>query len=510
LIAFKLNANYAQEPESTRNATKHVVEILDAKYDKADLPSIVKNNCVHLSAPHQSSLLALLLKYKELFDGTLGDWKLPPVSIELKEGTKPYHGRPYPIPKVHKTTLMKEIDRLIAIGVLKWQPSSKWASPSFIIPKKDHTVCTISDFRELNKCIVRKPYPIPKISTTLQELEGFTYATTLDLNMGYYTIRLDSTAAKMCTIIFPWDKYSYQRLPMGFAGSADIFQAEMGNLMAALEYVRAYIDNLLVITKSSHDDHLGKLEQVFIQLRDAGLKINAAKSFFCAQETEYLGYILTRGGIKPQPKKVQAILALNPPKSVKELQHFLGMVQYYRDMCAKHSKMLAPLTDLVGECGETKATKKNGTKKKPWKWKSIHQQAVDDVKATIAKEVVLAYPDFTKPFEIYTDASTTQLGAGITQGNRPIVFFSRKLSEAQSKYSVTKIELLAIVETLKEFQGMLWGQVIKVYTDHKNLTRDALGLTADRVYHWRLLLEEFAPEIVYIKGIHNSVAEAIS
>jgi hypothetical protein len=125
-------------------------------------------------------------------------------------------------------------------------------------------VRTISDFRELNKCIVRKPYPIPKISTTLQKLEGFTYATILDLIMGYYTIRLDLTAAEMCTIMIPWGKYSYQRLPMGFAGSTDIFQAGMGNLMSALEYVRAYIDNLLVITKSSHDDHLGKLEQVFI------------------------------------------------------------------------------------------------------------------------------------------------------------------------------------------------------------------------------------------------------
>ncbi len=81
----------------------------------------------------------------------------------------------------------------------------------------------------------------------------------------------------------------------------------------------------------------------------------------------------------------------------------------------------------------------------------------------------------------------------ITQGNKPIAFFSKKLSETQSKYSVTKIELLAIVETLKEFRGMLWGQVIKVYTDHKNLTRDVLGLTSDRVYHWQLLLEEFAP-----------------
>ncbi len=146
---------------------------------------------------------------------------------------------------------------------------------------------TISDFRELNKQTVRKLYPIPKISTTLQELEGFTYATTLDLNMGYYAIRLDPTATKMCTIIIPWGKYSYQRLPMGFSGSADIFQAEMGNLMATLEYVRAYIDNLLVITKGSLDDLLDKLKQIFIQLCDPGHKINAAKSFFCAQETEY-------------------------------------------------------------------------------------------------------------------------------------------------------------------------------------------------------------------------------
>jgi hypothetical protein len=114
-----------------------------------------------------------------------------------------------------------------------------------------------------------------------------------------------------------------------------------------------------------------------------------------------------------------------------------------------------------------------------------------------------------KPFEIYNKASTKRLGAVITQDNRPIAFFSRKLTPMQTKYSVTEIELLAIVETLKEFKG-IWGQSIKVYTDHKNLTREALGLTSDRVHQWRLLLDEYAPKIVYIKGIHNTVADAIS
>ncbi len=202
---------------------------------------------------------------------------------------------------------------------------------------------------------------------------------------------------------------------------------------------------------------------------------------------------------------MQAILALNLPNNVKELRHFLGMVQYYWDMWARRSEMLAPLTDLVGECGETKTTRMNKTKKKPWRWDPFHQQAFDNVKAAIAKETVLAYPDFSKePFEIYTDASAMQLGAMITQDNKPIAFFSRKLSKMQQKYSVMEIELLAIVETLKEFKEMLWGQDIKVYADHKNLTRDALGLISDRVYRWWLLLEDYAPEIVYIKGIHNT------
>jgi hypothetical protein len=166
---------------------------------------------------------------------------------------------------------------------------------------------------------------------------------------------------------------------------ADIFQAEMMDLMEALEYVRAYIDVLLVITRGTLEDHFEKLREVLRRLREAGLKVNAAKSFFCTHEIEYLGYILTRGGIKPQEqKKVQAILALNPPSNVKELRHFLGMVQYYRDMWAKRSEMLAPLSDLVGECGETKTTKKNKVKKKPWHWDSIHQIAFDNMKTTIA------------------------------------------------------------------------------------------------------------------------------
>ena len=151
------------------------------------------------------------------------------------------------------------------------------------------------------------------------------------------------------------------------------------------------------------------------------------------------------------------MLALTPPKNVKDLHRLLGMVQYYRDLWARRSKLLAPLTSLVGKCGHTKITKRQKVQKIPWHWEEVHQKAFDYVKATIAKDVTLVYPDFSQGLEIYPDESKRQLGAIITQNNRPIAIFRRKLSVCQQKYSVTKIELLAIVKTLKELKGMLWG-----------------------------------------------------
>ena len=314
-----LNSTYRAylEPASTREATNRAVEILDANYKKADLLEVVNTHCTHLNVHRRQKLLKLLRQFEDLFDGTLGEWKTKPVSLRLRPGAKPYHGRAFPVPHIHLATLKKEVTRLVKIGVLKRQPDSEWASPTFIVPKKNQTVRFLSDFREVNKRIIRTPFPIPKISTTLQEMEGFTYATALDLNMGYYTIRLDGDAQKICTIILPWGKYSYLRLPMGIAGSPDIFQEKMTGLMEQLEYVRAYIDDLLIITKSSYEDHLAKVKQVLLRLRKANLRVNVTKSTFVTNEIEYLGYILTREGIKPQPKKIESILAIKPPNSVR-------------------------------------------------------------------------------------------------------------------------------------------------------------------------------------------------
>ena len=485
---------FIAEPESVEATTSRIHKILDAKYEKADLDKVCRE-CTHLTEEEQAQLLALLKKYELLFDGTLGTWTGDPYDIELKPDAKPYHARAYPIPKVHEDTLRREVQRLCNINVLKKINNSEWAAPTFIIPKKNGTVRFISDFRELNKRIKRKPFPLPKIQDLLLKLEGFQYATSLDLNMGSYHIKLSPFSQQLCTIVLPWGKYSYQALPMGLCNSPDIFQEKITELMEGLEFARTYLDDLLIISKRDFNDHLKCLELVLDRIEAAGLKINADKSHFGIASLEYLGYWITREGIKPVAKKVDAIMAMKPPTNKHELRSFIGVVNYYRDMWIRRSHVLAPLTKLTGKDAK-------------WQWGPDEQHAFELMKKIIGRQTLLAYPDFSKPFVIHTDASQTQLGSVISQDNKPIAFYSRKLNDAQTRYTTTERELLSIVETLKEFRNILLGQAITVYTDHKNLTYK--NFNTDRVMRWRLIIEEFGADLQHIPGNTNIVANALS
>ena len=486
------------EPDAVKEQMDRLHRILDANYETPDLEEEVAK-MTYLNPEQRMLLLALLKKHEPLFDGQLGDWKGEPVEIPLKEDAKPYHARAFPIPHIHESTFKKDLDRLVKIGVLTKVNHSEWAAPAFIVPKKDGRVRFVTDFRKLNAQIKRSPYPLPHIKDMLLKVSNFTYATALDLVMGYYNIRLSADASKLCTIITPFGKYEYNRLPMGVSIAPDIFQDRICQLFDDIECVRKFIDDLLVVTKGSFEDHLSQLDAVFARLSSVGLKCKIDKCFFCQPEIEYLGYIITKEGVKPQPKKVQAILDMQRPTNKTEVRHFLGMVQFYRDLWPRRSEILLPITDLT-----------KGAKKGPIEWTPECEAAFMKMKQLIAKEVILAYPDFNKKFTIHTDASDFQLGAVIMQEGRPLAFFSRKLTSAQRNYTTTEKELLSIVETLKEFRNILLGYEIEVFTDHNNLTYDSTPSASQRVQRWKHLIQEFDVKLKFIAGEANVVADAIS
>jgi hypothetical protein len=164
------------------------------------------------------------------------------------EGVSPYHSQAFSVSKIHKDAIIKEVEKLCKLGPLDRQPASEWASSSFLTPKKNETVCFLNNLWEVNKRLVRKCLPIPKISTVLQELEGFSFATALNLNMGYYTIRLYPDASKICTIIFPCGKYSYKQLAMG-----GVVHANVGQKVTRLTSSQDYVEAHFLHTKTSTD-----------------------------------------------------------------------------------------------------------------------------------------------------------------------------------------------------------------------------------------------------------------
>jgi Reverse transcriptase (RNA-dependent DNA polymerase) len=167
----------------------------------------------------------------------------------------------------------------------------------------------------------------------------------LDLNMGYYLMLLTPFSSGLCTIVLPWGKYEYCRLPMGLSISPDVFQEKMSELMSGLEFVQAYLDDLLILsTEKGFNKHLEKLALDETRLQEAGLKINSVKSFFAQTNLEYLGYNISREGLCPSQKKVEPILQIKAPTTCKQRRQFIGMVNYYRDMWQQWSHLLAPLS----------------------------------------------------------------------------------------------------------------------------------------------------------------------
>ena len=320
----------------------------------------------------------------------------------------------------------------------------------------------------------------------------------MDLIIGHYHMVVHERVKKYLGIVLPWRTYVYNYLSMGLCIALDIFQSRLGQLFLDMENVLIYIDDVLVVTHGSFVEHLHTLGKVIDPLIVKGMQVNAKKCEWFKSEVEYLGYVINKQGVRPQKSKVEKILQIKEPTSAMGVRSFLVLVNYYRYMWKQRSTLIAPLTEL-----STKGKRK-------FIWTEKHLEAFQKIKKIVAKEALLVYPDFTKHFDVHTDSSDYQLGGVVSQGQKPIAFFSRKLNSAQRNYTVTEKELLAIVETLKVFRYILYGHKVIVHTDHKNLCSTTAQHEGQRVMRQRLIMEEYGIEIKYIEGPKNFTADALS
>jgi hypothetical protein len=209
--------------------------------------------------------------------------------------------------------------------------------PCLFWAKKNGGVRFLTDLCQLNKCLIRKPVHLPLIDQVISKVQSFTFATCLDLIRGYYHFKLDKASKTLCGIVLQWGRYVYARLLRGCMPSSDIFQGHMSKNVYDFEGIIVYIDNIILFTKHTFENHVKRLTQVLDRFHSQNLHIHGEETFLASQEVNYPGYTLSSKGIKPYYKKIIALLALAVPKDRKQLQSFLGFVIFYRQLLPYHS-----------------------------------------------------------------------------------------------------------------------------------------------------------------------------
>jgi len=419
----------------------------------------------------------------------------------------PVFTKSYRYPHAFKNDVEEQINELLRNGIIT-HSTSPYSSPIWVVPKKvdasgKRKIRVVIDYRKLNEKTIDEKFPIPQIEEILDSLGKSVYFTTLDLKSGFHQIEMDSNDKGKTAFSTAQGHFEFNRMPFGLKNAPAAFQRAMNSVLTGLigNICFVYLDDIIIIGKNL-ENHIENLNTVLERLSKFNLKIQLDKCEFLRKETEFLGHVITQEGIKPNPDKITKILEWKLPSTQKEIKQFLGLSGYYRRFIKDYSKLTKPLSKCL-----KKDTKINTQDEE-------YKTSFNSLKQIIASDQILAYPDFERPFILTTDASNYALGAVLSQiqegKERPIAFGSRTLNEAESRYSTTEKEALAIIWSVQKYKSYLYGHKFTLVTDHKPLTFIKTSTKNSKILRWRLELENFDFDIQYKEGKANVVADALS
>ena len=398
-----------------------------------------------------------------------------------------------------------QVKRFLEKGFVRPSTSPYGASVLFA-PKKDGGLRMCIDYRRVNAQTRKDKHPLPRPEELVDQLRGADTFSGLDLLSGYHQVRVHPTDIQKTAFRTSEGLYEWLVMPFGLSNAPSIFQRVMNDVFRDYlgQSVNVYLDDIMVYSKEPNEEvqaqkHVEALEPILIKMREHRLYGKLSKSFFGLHEIPWLGQILNRDGIRPDPAKTEVVADWPRPRNVKEIQSFLGFANWFRQYMQGYSQHTASLTKL---------TRKN----QEYEWTDECEAAFLWVKKALANAPVLTHADFTKQFTVWTDASIDGVGAVLQQDGKPIAYESARFSPAERNYTIGEQELLAVIHALKKWRVYLEGgpHPVKLRTDHQPLTYlPTKGVLGSRQVRWSEYLSRFDIEWEYIQGPKN-IADALS
>lgn len=427
---------------------------------------------------------------------TLGCLKGYEAKIVVRDDAQPcfYESRPLPIHV--KPKVVEKLQQMIKAGVLEEVPpgGSKWASPMVVItkPNGDLRICT--DYKVgVNRRICCDSYPMPSMETAFSELAGMKVYARLDLANAYHQIKMDRASQEITTMNTPIGLLRWTRLPFGIKTASAQFQAAMEKAIGSVvDGIVIYQDDICIGAVSFLELEQ-KLQKVMLKLEELGMVINRDKCVFKANEITFLGHRISQDGVRPDEKLVEKVKKIQPPKNRKELNTFIGMVNYYGRYVKKFSELVEPLSELRAQ-------------NVVFRWGRRQQDAFEELKSRLTKYPVIKVFDPKAETVLTTDASEVSISAILSQNGHPFLYLSRRLTPAESRYSNIEREALSIVWATNRARLFLLGKKFLLQSDHRPLEfifnpgREIPKVTSARLLRWALQLSAYDYDICYVKG----------